>query len=161
MTSHAIEPMRRPWAEAVSVWLYGGAYEMYSMDGSEACVQELLDGGYYAWLNKEGRPEGYFCFGPPAQIPTREEGVYPAGPLDIGLGMAPELCGTGQGGAFLEDGLKFARERFGARDLRLTVASFNKRAIRVYQRAGFAAVREAAHKRSGMAFTVMARPAEA
>ena len=83
------------------------------------------------------------------------------GPLDIGLGMAPELCGTGQGGAFLEEGLKFARERFGARDLRLTVASFNKRAIRVYQRAGFAAVREAAHKRSGMAFTVMARPAEA
>ena len=104
MTSHAIEPMRRPWAEAVSVWRYGGAYEMYSMDGSEACVQELLDGGYYAWLNKEGRPEGYFCFGPPAQIPTREEGVYPAGPLDIGLGMAPELCGTGKGNPGLPAG---------------------------------------------------------
>ena len=54
MTSHAIEPMRRPWAEAVSVWRYGGEYEMYSFDGSEACVQELLDGGYYAWLNKRG-----------------------------------------------------------------------------------------------------------
>ena len=32
MTSHAIEPMRRPWAEAVSVWRYGGEYEMYSFD---------------------------------------------------------------------------------------------------------------------------------
>ena len=106
MPSHAIEPMRRPWAEAVSVWRYGGEYEMYSFDGSEACVQELLDGGYYAWLNKEGRPEGYFCFGPPAQIPTREEGVYPAGPLDIGRSVpagGSEVCPgalRGEGPAF-------------------------------------------------------------
>lgn len=161
MFSHTIEPMSRPWAEAISAWRYGEEYEMYSMDGSEEIVRELLEGGYYAWLNEEGRPEGYFCFGPPAQIPTREEGVYPAGPLDIGLGMAPELCGMGQGGAFLEEGLKFARDRFGARDLRLTVASFNKRAIRVYQRAGFAAVREVTHRGSGMAFTVMTCSGEA
>ena len=160
MSCHTIEPMERPWAEAISVWEYGGEYEMYSADGSEACVQELLDGGCYAWLNEAGRPEGYFCYGPPARIPTREEGVYPPGPLDIGLGMAPELCGRGLGGAFFAEGLAFARERLGAGELRLSVASFNRRAIRVYERAGFAAVREVTHRKSGMAFTVMLRPGE-
>ena len=161
MSCHTIEPMRRLWAEAISAWRYGGEYEMYSFDGSEECVQELLEGGYFVWLDAGGRPEGYFCFGTPAQIPTREEGVYPVGALDVGLGMAPALCGRGQGGAFFAEGLAFARERFGERDLRLTVASFNQRAIRVYRRAGFAAVREVTHRGSGMAFTLMTRSREA
>ena len=157
MDSHGITPMTRPWAEKISTWHYAGAYALYSFDGSAESVEELLEGGYFAWVNGAGEPEGYFCFGTPAQIPTQEPDVYREGYLDIGLGLAPELCGQGLGGGFLAEGLAFAREQFRPKALRLTVASFNKRAIAVYARAGFAPLQEVTHRRSGMAFTVMVR----
>lgn len=59
--------------------------------------------------------------------------------IDIGLGLRPDLTGKGLGLAFVEAGLAFARKRFAPR---LFVLSFNKRAIRIYERAGFTRVRE-------------------
>jgi len=159
MASHSIEWMARPWAEEIASWRYAGEYELYSFDGSEACIAELLEDGYFAWLDEAGRLEGYFCFGPPARIPTREPDVYSEGFLDVGLGLAPDLCGQGLGGGFLAEGIRFARERFGAKRLRLTVGGFNERAIRVYTRSGFVPLREVAHRASGMVFTVMVREA--
>jgi [ribosomal protein S18]-alanine N-acetyltransferase len=39
--------------------------------------------------------------------------------------------------AYLQAGLAFATQRFTPRRFRLSVATFNERAIRVYERAGF------------------------
>lgn len=42
-----------------------------------------------------------------------------------------------QGKDFISFGLEFARNTFNSETFRLTVATFNKRAIKVYQGAGF------------------------
>jgi len=60
--------------------------------------------------------------------------------LDYGLGLRPDLTGQGLGLEFFAAGLAFAHERYRPRQVFLHVASFNERARRVYERAGFRVV---------------------
>lgn len=135
----SIKRMERREAEIVSCWKYDEPYGIYSMDGGDECIREMLEGTYYAVLDEEGDPVGYYCYGSPARVPAGyASGAYEGeDALDIGLGMRPDLCGKGGGLEFFNRGLAFAREEFQARKFRLTVAAFNKRAAAVYERAGF------------------------
>jgi ribosomal-protein-alanine N-acetyltransferase len=65
--------------------------------------------------------------------------------MGLGLGLHPEWTGQGFGKSFLEAGLEYARRRFAPMQFTLSVASFNRRAITVYERAGFAPVRVFTH----------------
>jgi [ribosomal protein S18]-alanine N-acetyltransferase len=57
--------------------------------------------------------------------------------IELGLAMRPDLTGKGLGLEFVRAGLAFAKQRFSPASFRLDVAAFNKRAIKVYTRAGF------------------------
>jgi [ribosomal protein S18]-alanine N-acetyltransferase len=69
--------------------------------------------------------------------------------VEIGLGLRPDLTGGGLGGAFIEAGLRFAEHTFAPRSFSLAVATFNQRAITVYQRAGFRVVESYDHETNG------------
>ena len=62
--------------------------------------------------------------------------------LDIGLGMNPLLCGKGHGASFVQVGMAYAKNHFKAKKLRLTVADFNQRALKTYQKVGFKEIGE-------------------
>lgn len=58
--------------------------------------------------------------------------------MEIGLGLRPDLTGKGLGSTFLDEIEQFILDYFPTvSKLRLSVASFNIRAQKVYQRAGF------------------------
>ncbi|NLW50865.1 MAG: GNAT family N-acetyltransferase, partial [Candidatus Brocadiaceae bacterium] len=65
------------------------------------------------------------------------------------LGIRPDLAGRGMGLAFLEAILAFAREQYGDVRFRATIADFNARSRRVFEKAGF---------RHEQAFVSAARP---
>lgn len=146
-------PMTIEYFKMKRAWKYEGIYSFYNapdeQEGADVCPAEddgepeyILDGQEYACLSESGELIGSFNFGASARIPVLEEGAYKEDKLDIGLGMKPELCGKGNGTDYVRRGIRLAGEIYGRTDLRLTVAAFNERAIKVYERAGFRKVKE-------------------
>lgn len=134
----SIVPMTAEYAREMSLWEYGGEYSFYDRNGET----DYPEGEAFACLDETGKLAGHFHFGEDARIPTLEENVYAPGYLDIGLGLRPDLCGQGLGEEFLKLGLAFGKAQFSARRFRLSVACFNLRAVKVYERCGFAVDRK-------------------
>lgn len=145
-------------ADEISRWRYPEPYATYN--GDPASVPGLLDPryNYHAVTNPDGELVGYFCFGVDATVPAgRKLGVYDEDALDVGLGMRPDLTGRGLGLGFMQAGLRFARQAFSPPAFRLTVAAFNRRAVKVYEAAGFELIRSFGDR--GDEWLLMRRPA--
>lgn len=138
----SLKPLSKDDARTISGWRYGEPYSIY--DGNPAAIPALVNPRhrYYAALAESGELAGYFCFGADARIPAGERrGLYGGeNVLDVGLGLSPDLTGRGVGAEFVCAGLRFAMGTFRPQAFRLTVASFNRRAIRAYEKAGFETV---------------------
>jgi ribosomal-protein-alanine N-acetyltransferase len=147
----AIRAMTEADANAVAGWRYPGEYAFYDSIRDADDLAELLDpavwGRRYFAADAGGRLAGFFVIKVQGEV------------ADIGLGLRPDLTGSGHGAAFLDAGLRFAAARFGARRFTLAVAAFNRRAITVYERAGFVETERYRHHTNGADhdFVAMAR----
>jgi len=124
------KPINESYAHTIANWHYEGIYAFYDMDQDIEDLEELLDphswtGKYYAVVNECGELVGFFSF-------EKEKEV-----VVIGLGLRPDCTGEGLGQAFVEAGLEYAKHKFDPSTFRLSVATFNQRAIRVYEKVGF------------------------
>ncbi len=118
-------------------WRYPPPYDLYNLEAAEETYSELLDGSYYGVM-RENELFGFYCTGLGAQVPAgRDAGVYSKGSVDIGLGIRPARTGSGHGTVFLNFILREIQFAHPGAPLRLTVAAFNARAIRLYSTAGF------------------------
>ena len=129
-------------AEAVAGWRYPEPFSFYDWTADEDDLAELLDEdlrgeAYFAVEDDEGQLVGYFSFKPEGRT------------LVVGLGLRPDLTGRGLGGGFFAAGLDYGRERFAPERFSLAVATFNERAIKVYERAGFERARVYMHETNG------------
>lgn len=123
--------MTQAEAEEIAGWHYPGEYAFYDADFIPEGAGELLDPAqrrdeYHTARNADGELEGF------AQLTPSGDGS-----AEIGLGLRPDLTGQGLGRAFTEAVVDLARLH-GAGRITLAVAAFNARAIRVYERCGFA-----------------------
>jgi [ribosomal protein S18]-alanine N-acetyltransferase len=150
-----IGPLRQEDAEAIAEWRYPEPYSFYDWTADPDDLRELLDAAlrwdaYWAVRDEANELVGYFEFKP------KDEQT-----VEIGLGLRPDLTGRGLGGSFLAAGLEFARTRFAPARFVLSVATFNERAIKVYERAGFTRERIYMHSTNGAEweFLKMSRPA--
>lgn len=127
-------------AREIMTWRYEEPYNIYNLE-EEDDPAEMLDrrSPYYAVRDEQGQLIGFFAYGSSAYVwDGGEPHLYSEGKtITIGLGMRPDLTGRGLGLAFVEAGLDFARKHFAPERFRLYVLTFNERAIRVYERAGF------------------------
>ncbi|WP_010199910.1 GNAT family N-acetyltransferase [Bacillus sp. m3-13] len=129
--TYKFEKMTQEQAEEIAHnWHYDGEYSFYDMEADEEDLAEFLDrkarGNSMFAVMIEDELIGFF------NVSQAAANVY-----DIGLGMRPDLTGNGRGMEFLHAGMDFVQSRFTVDKITLSVATFNKRAIKVYRQVGF------------------------
>jgi [ribosomal protein S18]-alanine N-acetyltransferase len=138
-----IRTMTAADAHAAAAWRYPGEYSFYDAGADPDDLAELLD--------PTGWGRRYFAADDAAE--RQLAGVLVVkltGPVaEIGLGRRPDLAGHGLGEPFVRTCLRFASAELGAKRYTLAVAAFNRRAITVYQWAGFREVERFEHVTNG------------
>lgn len=141
-------PMNKEYSHEISYnWKYSGIYSFYDMTADEEDLNDFLNeenwaGRYFAVLNDENELIGFYSFY------FKDEVIW------LGFGLKPELAGIGLGHEFVISGMNFAVEKTNYRNnyVMLAVATFNKRAIRLYENIGFQVIEEYMQKTNGGEF---------
>ena len=141
-------------AREIAGWRYDPPYNFYDAPSDADDLEELLDperraGSYFSAFDDRGVLVGFFQF--------EAEGEN----VDVGLGLRPDLTGGGLGLGFLLAGLRVRAAALSSGAFGLSVATFNERAIRVYERAGFRRERSTAHHTNGGEYLFLAMAREA
>ncbi|WP_248929173.1 GNAT family N-acetyltransferase [Paenibacillus hamazuiensis] len=127
-------PMTEEHGRSICSWTYPAPYDVYNLPSWEHMVrhaEEFADPyirgqQYSAVLDEHGELCGFAQFFPIVGV-TR-----------LGLGLRPDWCGQGQGTAFVRAIVQEARRRSPENEIDLEVFVWNHRAIRTYEKAGFA-----------------------
>lgn len=128
-------------------WKYNDIYSFYDITADEDDLEEFLNeeswkDHYFVALNEKSELVGFYSFSFKNEI------------MWIGFGLKPELTGRKLGADFVIDGINFGVKKFDYKKnyIMLAVASFNKRAIRMYENIGFQAVENYMQKTNGAEF---------
>lgn len=132
--NYRITPLEEHQARDILSWEYPSPYDFYnpSVDAHyEHYVKQFLDPAlnFHAVIDDSGTMIGFCSFGSDGQVIG---GDYGDDALDIGVGMRPESTGKGKGAAFFGAILGFSLESLSPEFFRLTVAKFNRRALKLY-----------------------------
>ena len=117
-------------------WRYDPPYDVYNMsdEASELVAYFLRPDVNCHTLHEGDVVVGFFTLGSDAHVPG---GDYQTQATDVGMGIRPERTGAGEGRGFVEIVLDHVVEMLNPSLVRVTVAAGNKRALKVWKRAGF------------------------
>jgi ribosomal-protein-alanine N-acetyltransferase len=146
--------MTAQFAADVVTWCYEAPYNTNDMTGADPGFLADPANGFFALTDDTGLI-GYRSFGPDGQVPGWN---YDESALDTGGGLRPELTGRGLGRMAISTGLDFGRSRFAPAAFRVTVASYNARALRVVESLGFGNAGSFSAATDGRSFEVLVRP---
>jgi len=137
-----IRPMCRADAREIVSWHYEPPYDFYDFTADPEDLAALLNPenwgvSYFSVYGMDSFLIGFFEFN------DRNDAV------EVGLGLRPDLTGKRLGVPFVRAGLDFAAMQFRSSRFRLKVATFNERAIRVYEKLGFHPCRTFDHETNG------------
>jgi [ribosomal protein S18]-alanine N-acetyltransferase len=153
-------PLGLEHAVAILSWQYPAPYQVYNLatGNPPANLAHLLrpELHYVAVLDHQGELIAYRCFGSDARVPG---GNYSEDALDLGGGLRPDLTGRGLGRHVIAAAMSYATREFSPRGYRTTVASFNVRAKKTYDRLGFRIASSFDRATDQMSFDVLIRDA--
>ena len=111
-------------------WRYSDDYSFYNIDADLEDYEEFIDikkrGDSYYQVLLDGDLVGFLSY-------TVNDVI-----ADIGIGLKPELTGQGLGSSYLQACMEFLiLKHKDIKEITLSVASFNERAIKLYEKLGF------------------------
>jgi RimJ/RimL family protein N-acetyltransferase len=160
--------MTLAYAADIVTWRYPPPYDCY--DVSDVAPEFFADpaNAFFAVVSAasaasaassasaeaDGRLLGFRSFGADGRVPG---GTYDESALDTGGGLRPSLTGKGLGRPAIAAGLAFGRQRFAPTAFRVTVASFNARALKVVGSLGFVRESEFHASTDGKPYRILVR----
>jgi len=131
MSPFSIVKMSQNDAEEIAFhWHYPAPYSFYDLESDPEDLNDFIHplsrGEHTYSVYKNGELYAYFD----VQIVDQLR-------IELGLGMAPQHTGKGEGKNFLTQILEYLSHHYSYEFITLAVAAFNQRAISVYQRVGF------------------------
>ena len=159
--NYRLKPLEERHAWDILSWEYPFPYDFYnpSVDYHQKhYVRQFLnpDLKFHAVIDARGKMIGFCSFGSDGQVLG---GDYSDEALDIGVGMRPELTGQGKGVAFFDVILDYAIATLSPEFIRLTVAKFNLRALKLYKKFGFELKDEFIEQPSAVNYCILIRAA--
>src|SRR6185503_768490 len=143
-------------AATILDWNYEPPHNIYNLASPEPedTLHYMLDpqNAFYGIYDQQDRLEAFCSFGPDGQV---SGGDYSMSALDIGLGVRPDLTGQGHGDVYVKAVIDFANSTYAPERLRVTIAAFNRRARRVWEKAGFQEVQKFTGGWENMEFVIM------
>ena len=154
-------PIRPEHARDLLTWRYPPPYDIYnepevSIQERENIVRFICDpiNGYSAMLDEGGQYLGGCSHGFDAQV---EGGDYSETALDVGLGLRPEYTGRGFGADVVRQIVMYYQQQYQPKKFRATIAGFNRRSQRVFEKNGFERTQTFQRPSDGMEFHVYTR----
>ena len=156
--NYRVRRLEKGDAEAILRWRYDSPYDFYNPPeniDANYYVRQFLDPElmFHAIVDSTDNFIGFCSYGADGQV---SGGNYIEQALDVGLGMKPELTGQGRGVIFFRTILEYG-EALSSGSLRLSVATFNCRAISLYNQFGFEEVEQFIDDLHNVPYTIMTR----
>ena len=128
-----LEILTEAQARQICFWKYEGIYSIYNFPDWDTLnkqrwgitIEEKRKNEFTAVIDESNNLCGYIKF-----VENKDFVL-------VGLGLKPSLCGQGLGNIIMELLKNECKKRYGNKRIALEVRSFNKRAIKCYERAGF------------------------
>ena len=127
-----VDYMKEEYAKQICEWKYEDECSIYYLPSYNDCKEKKYN------INREDSKNNYIVY------LINDEVIFYSNmkemdnnKLYIGVGLKPKFCGLGYGTYFLEDSVKKIKIRYPSYTLFLEVRSWNKRAIKSYERLGF------------------------
>lgn len=161
MLSVKFIPMQPAYARDLLAWRYPPPYDIYnepevSIQERENIVRFLCDpiNNYSAMLDDKGVYIGGCSHGFDAQV---EGGDYSENAMDVGLGLKPEYTGRGFGAEIVRQIITYYQQQHHPKQFRATIAAFNRRSQRVFEKNGFQRTQTFQRPSDGREFYVYTR----
>lgn len=155
--AYHLSPLERDQAERIIGWNYGPPFRVYELSPEDLETLFIPKYRYHQVLDGSGDLVGYCCFGEDARVAGGDYSRGEPEVLDVGIGLRPDLVGQGLGHGFVTDILEYARKTFQPDLFRVTVADFNLRSLKTFQKLGFERTNHFDRHPDGMSFTELER----
>lgn len=157
-----IVPITAEFVREILSWRYEPPYDFYNLVVAPEKIEQeiayfLAPENRFRQIMRDGLPIAGFSLGQDGQVPG---GDYTDAALDIGLGLRPDLTGQGLGGEIVRAVIDYAIKLDEPPALRVTVAAFNERALRVWQKAGFREISRFNAEKTDVPFVILLRYTE-
>lgn len=136
-----IKNMEQDIVKQIIAWKYEGMYSEYNMDSYEELIMKNS-----SIINPEKR-NNYLCYFENNELIGYTNTVLrKRGDVFLGIGIAPIHCGKGMGAEILRHSISEAKKKYPNNKITLQVRSWNKRAIKCYEKVGFSTTKIAVEK---------------